>query len=110
MGRFRTHYPNQLQMNRVQPLTLTSTQRPYYYKAEDEEDYSEPVADNETDYVEVMEQVLAKLENRTSVTETDEQMLEYDHPSYETPYETPQMGVMMDRQMMWLVKGIGTLK
>ncbi|MBZ3873449.1 Protein unc-13-like protein C [Sciurus carolinensis] len=63
---------------------------PYYYKAEDEEDYSEPVADNETDCDKVMEQVLAKLENRTSVTERDEQMQEYDHPSYETPYETPQ--------------------
>uniref|UniRef100_A0A670YL27 Unc-13 homolog C n=1 Tax=Pseudonaja textilis TaxID=8673 RepID=A0A670YL27_PSETE len=76
MGRFRT-----LSQSTANESSTTLDSDIYteasYYRAEDgEEDPSESTGDLETDYVEVMEQVLAKLESRRSATELEKQVQE----------------------------------
>ncbi|XP_070810013.1 protein unc-13 homolog C isoform X2 [Pituophis catenifer annectens] len=75
MGRFRT-----LSQSTANDSSTTLDSDIYteasYYRAEDGEDPSESTGELETNYVEVMEQVLAKLESRTSVTELEKQVQE----------------------------------
>ncbi|XP_051484233.1 protein unc-13 homolog C [Apus apus] len=89
MGRFRTLSQSTANESST---TLDSDvyAEPYCYKADYEEDLIEPTGENETDYVEVMEQVLAKLENRTNSSENSEQVQEYEleQTLYETRYAT----------------------
>ncbi|GCC33218.1 hypothetical protein chiPu_0011686 [Chiloscyllium punctatum] len=97
MGRFRTLSQSTADES-CTTLDSDLYYEPYYYRAEEDEN-SEQAGENEMDYVEVMEEVLAKLENKTFPKSSDEQVLspecleEFTAPdlqgdSYEIPYET----------------------
>ncbi|KAG8440459.1 hypothetical protein GDO86_006277 [Hymenochirus boettgeri] len=95
MGRFRTLSQSTANESST---TLDSDvyTEPYYYKADEDIDYNQSIENNEngSDYVEVMEQVLAKLENRTNTNENLEQAQdyqEYEYNSYGTEFEPYQM-------------------